>query len=234
MFSIFAFLEPVHRAAVLAEYYLAHVCFGLWSDAIYLAGKANQLCCVHLLSCFVVFSLVAASADANPAACSLNTHCDTHSGRSGWCSKVGSRSRCCSAAAVDYTCSLEITRENAHVAAKPRCRHVGIGLMLRLRAAFMLITSLGIATLNSQELHRHRYRLALSVAGFKINNNLHWLLPEGLPEVQLKLDLLNTCLFSRPCPCAAGAAVLFQFGSYSCRQIHSFNTSEYFVVFAYV
>jgi len=41
MFAVFAYLEPVHRAAVLAEYYLAHTCYGLWSDAIHLAGESD-------------------------------------------------------------------------------------------------------------------------------------------------------------------------------------------------
>eukprot|EP00035_Acanthoeca_spectabilis_P018554 m.395428 g.395428 ORF g.395428 m.395428 type:complete len:350 (-) comp16770_c2_seq12:15903-16952(-) len=37
MFTVFAYGEPVHRAAVLAEYYLTHWLFGLWSDGKYLA-----------------------------------------------------------------------------------------------------------------------------------------------------------------------------------------------------
>jgi hypothetical protein len=52
MFAVFAYLEPVHRAAVLAEYYLAHTCYGLWSDAIHLAGESDSAQC----SCFFFLS----------------------------------------------------------------------------------------------------------------------------------------------------------------------------------
>eukprot|EP00038_Savillea_parva_P017074 m.226887 g.226887 ORF g.226887 m.226887 type:complete len:95 (+) comp36498_c0_seq1:169-453(+) len=42
MFAIFAYGEPVHRAAVLAEYYLAHWLYALWTDAQYLSAITNH------------------------------------------------------------------------------------------------------------------------------------------------------------------------------------------------